>query len=268
MIVLDWLEWLLAPCPHWQREMGYLRELIGIRRRYRRWRWAWEPHCERSREVILAAVRRCPQRRKAVVLGSGFLHDVPVDELAGAFRQVVLVDVMHPLAARWRTRGLKNVELLAADVSGALEGVWLAVEKRTALPPSAPSLFVDDPDVDLVVSLNLLSQLPCMPEQYLLQARSHSAAEVAAWCRGVVQAHLDYLRRLPGVVALIADVEARTVSSSGAEVSRRDTLYGVAFPWEGERWIWPLVPRKRAFPHHAEHLVVAAFPDFKEAARG
>jgi hypothetical protein len=268
MIVLDWLEQLLVPCPHWLREMGYVRELIGIRRRHRRWRWAWEPHCERSRNVIRAAVQRCPQRRKAVVLGSGFLHDVPVGELSASFREVILVDVLHPLATRWCTHGLKNVLLLAEDVSGSVEGVWLAVEQRTPLPAATPCLFVDDAEVDLVVSLNLLSQLPCLPEQYLLQARTHPAEEIAAWCRAVVQAHLDYLRRLPGVVALIADVQSRTISASGTEVGRRSTLYGVDFPWEGERWIWPLVPRKRAFPHHGEHLVVAAFPDVKEVMSG
>ena len=102
--MLDWLELLLAPCPRHLREMGYLRELLGIRRRARRWRSAWEPHCERSRALIRAAMTRCPRRRKAVVLGSGWLHDVPLDELCAGFAEVVLVDLIHPLQTRWRTR--------------------------------------------------------------------------------------------------------------------------------------------------------------------
>ncbi len=79
-----------------------------------------------------------------------------------------------------------------------------------------------------------------------------------------MQAHLDYLRRLPGVVTLIADFEARTVNSAEAEVARHSTLYGVKFPFAGERWDWPLVPRKRSFPHHGEHLTVAGIVDIKE----
>jgi hypothetical protein len=264
-MLLDWLELLLTPCPRWLREMGYPRELVGIRRRYRRWRWAWEPHCERSRQMIRAAMARCRQGRKAVLLGSGFLHDVPLAELSDSFREVVLVDVVHPLSARWRVRRRRNVHLLAADVSGTAEAVWQAVEHRSDLPRATPNLFVHDKEVDLVVSLNLLSQLPCMPEQYLLKARTHEAADVSGYCRAVVEAHLDYLRRLPGVVTLITDVEARTISLSGTEVSRRGTLYGAAFPFAGERWIWPLVPRKRTFPYHAEHLLVAGVADIKEA---
>jgi hypothetical protein len=262
--MLEWLERLLTPCPHWLREMGYLRELLGIRRRYKRWRWAWEPHCERSRQVIRAAMKRCPQRRKAIILGSGFLHDVPLEELCQSFAQVILVDLVHPLATRWRTRRGRNVHLVTADVSGTSQAVWLAVEQRSPLPRATPELFVGDEQVDLVVSLNLLSQLPCMPEQYLNNARSHTAEEIKAYCQDVVHQHLEYLRRLPGVVSLISDVEAMTISTSGAEIARHGTLYGVAFPFAGERWIWPLVPRKRTFPYHTEHLLVAAVQDVKE----
>jgi hypothetical protein len=260
----DWIEILIAPCPSWAREMGYLRELLGIRRRYREWRSAWQPHCERSRQLIRRAIEHCRQRRKAVVLGSGWLLDVPLAEFAASFREVILVDLLHPLATRWRTRRYPNVVLLAADVSGTAEAVWRAVEERSGLPRARPELFVADTEVDLVVSLNLLSQLPCIPEQYVRRAGTHSSEEITAYCRDVVQAHLDYLRRLPGVVTLIADFEARTCSSAGALVARHGTLYGVEFPFAGERWDWPLVPRKRSYPHHAEYLSVAGIVDIKE----
>jgi hypothetical protein len=267
-MIADLLEILITPCPSWAREMGYLRELLGIRRRYRQSRSAWEPHCERSRQVVLAAMQRCEQRRKAIILGSGWLLDVPLAELCTSFQEVVLVDLLQPLATRWRTRRCRNVSLLAADVSGTAQAVWQAVEDRSALPRSLPGMFVRDQEVDLVVSLNLLSQLPCMPEQYLKEARTHTPEEIAAYCRDVVQAHLDYLHRLSGVVALIADVEARTVSATRTEVARHSTLYGVPFPYGGERWIWQIVPHKRGSPKHEEHLVVAGIVDFKEGFRG
>ncbi len=262
----DWIEILINPCPSWAREMGYVRELIGIRRRYRQWRSAWQPHCEHSRQVIRQAINRCRQRRKAVVLGSGFLLDVPLAELSTSFREVILVDLLHPLTTRWRTRRYQNVMLLAADVCGTAEAVWRAVEERSPLPRATPELFVADAEVDLVVSLNLLSQLPCIPEQYIRRTGTHSSAEITSYCRDVVQTHLDYLRRLPGVVTLIADFEARTISSAGNEVARHGTLYGVEFPFAGERWDWPLVPRKRSFPHHGEHLIVAGVVDIKESS--
>ncbi len=265
-MLLEWLDRCLLRVPLHLREMGYLHELHGIRRRWRQSRRAWEPHCRHSAAVLLAAVKRCPRRRKAVVLGSGFLHDVPLAALADAFERVVLVDLLHPLAARWQARRLRNVQFLAADVSATAREVWQAVEAPgTPLPRSHPDLFLGDDEVDLVASVNLLSQLPCLPEQYLRGLHAASEEQINDYGRDVVQAHLDYLRRLPGVVALIADIEALTLTQTGQEVSRRRTLRGVSFPFAGREWDWPIVPRKSCYPHHGEHLLVVGVEDVKTA---
>jgi hypothetical protein len=144
--------------------MGYLYELVGIKSRFGRCRTAWTPHLQRTRSVIRRAAERCPQRRKAVVLGSGLLLDVPLDDLARDFREVVLVDLIHPLRTRWRRRRFANVTLLRADVSGVAEQVYRMAKVSSAnLPRVEPSLFVGDDRVDLVVSVNLISQLPHVP---------------------------------------------------------------------------------------------------------
>lgn len=261
--MLDWLDRLLTPCPLHLREMGYQRELFGIRRRWRQWKSAWKPHCDNTRRLLLSAVGRCPRRRKAVVFGSGFLHDVPLDELCEKFEHVVLVDLLHPFTTRQRAKR-RGVSLLTADVSETVEAVWLAVERPgTPLPNSRPHLFLDDDQLDFVASVNLLSQLPCLPEQYLLRWMTHPREQVAAYCRDVVEAHLAYLRALPGVVALVADVEVVTFRQTGEEIGRKSTLYGASTALDGERWVWPLVPRRARAPHHADHLVVVGVEDVK-----
>jgi hypothetical protein len=263
----QWLEAWLTPCPRAYRELGYLRELFGIRRRWRRWRTVWEPHCRRSRELLLRAARRCPAKRKAVLFGSGFLYDVPLVELAGLFGEVVLVDVIHPRSTRRAAGRLANVTLLQADVTGTAEAVW-RVGRRPGepLPRAKPDLFVGDAEVDLVASVNLLSQLACMPEAYLLR-HGHAPAEVTAYARDVVAAHLDYLRRLPGVVAVLADVESLVVEPSARVRSRESTLRGEPFPWRGEEWVWPLVPVRPAYRVEGFHLRVVGIEDIKEAER-
>src|SRR5713226_4531726 len=95
------LEGLLTPCPRHLRKMGYLRELIGMKARFKRCRSAWAPHLDRTCAVIRNARDRCPQRRRAVILGSSYLRAVLVPELAPYFREVVLVDIIHPLGVRW-----------------------------------------------------------------------------------------------------------------------------------------------------------------------
>jgi hypothetical protein len=255
----EWLERLLTTCPAHLREMGCLREMLGIRRRQRRYREAWRPHCENSRRLVLDAAGRCGQRRRAVVFGSGWLNDVPLDELAAAFEEVVLVDLFHPLAVRWRSRRYPNVRLVADDVTGALEQVWRAgLERRGLSPLPAPPGQARRlcGEADLTVSLNLLSQLPCMPDRYLLRRRSHTSGEILSWGREVIRDHLAHLESLPGVVALVTDVAVR-FTNPPREVA---TLYGVELPYRGETWDWDLVPG-------AETLRVVGVADVKAAQR-
>src|SRR5580658_5877295 len=160
-MLLDFLDRLLTPCPRPVRAMRYLREAIGIRRRYRRCRQHWQDHIDHCRSIIQRGMQHCTQRRKAVILGAGLLHDVPLEELASAFREVLLVDIVHPFLSRWRTRHLRNVKHLTADITNTIHDVyWVSDEPDRALPRSRPDLLADDPEVDLTISLNLLSQLP------------------------------------------------------------------------------------------------------------
>jgi hypothetical protein len=113
-MVFELLEYAVTPCPRYARRMGYLYESIAIRSRAGRCRAAWAPHQERTRQVILRAMEHCPRRRKAVVLGSGPLLDVPIAELSASFGEVILVDVVHPLGAHRRRRRFANVRAATA----------------------------------------------------------------------------------------------------------------------------------------------------------
>src|SRR5262249_48938571 len=149
----------------------------------------------------------------------------------------------------WRGRRYPNVRLMAADVTATVAEVYrVAKAPGTPLPRSEPALFRDDPDVDLVASVNLLSQLPYLPTSYLVRKAAHPADAIDAFGRSLVEAHLDYLRRLPGVVALIADLEKLTLNGAGRLVQRVSALRGVRLPWAGEEWTWRLAPRPEADP--------------------
>jgi hypothetical protein len=261
-----WLENLVTPCPPHLRALGYLREVINLRARRARCDLAWQPHLERSRAVLREAAAGCPRRRRAVILGSGLLNDVPLGELAAAFGEVVLVDVVQPLTARWQRRRFANVRAVTADVTGTAEGVYRVARVAGAkLPRAEPTLFRDDPEVDLVASVNLLSQLPSMPAAYLARAGVHPRAEIDAYARDLVRAHLDWLRRLPGTVALLTDVEVLTVDRAGRVVEAKSALHGVELPWEGESWIWNLAPRLEIDRRYSFRRRVVGIPDVKQA---
>lgn len=268
MILPRWLESLLTPCPRPVRALGYLRESLDIRDCYERCCYSWAPHLKQTRAVILAALARCPQKRKAIVFGSGKLYDVPIDELAAAFREVVLVDIVHPLGSGRRVRHWPNVRLVAADVTGTVAEVYrVAHRPREALPRVAPTLFCNDPEVDLTASVNLLPQLPYLPVEYLIRAGAHSLEAIDAFAQDLVRAHLDYLRRLPGIVALIADTEEIRRDPSGREIERVSSVHGVELPPGGESWLWRLLPPGEAGPRPNLQRLVFGYVNLKESGK-
>lgn len=257
------LDRMFTKCPPHLTEMGYMREILGIRARYQRWKAVWDVHCNHSKRLILEAALACPRKGTVAVVGSGWLHDVPLTELASLYSRVLLVDLVHPHSVRTHVKKFRNVELIDNDITGVLEGVFaVAHQKQKPLPPSKPVLFLGE-DIDHVVSLNLLSQLPCTSEHYLHKLDVHKDDVIQPWCRSLVRAHLDWLRELPGVVTLIADRELVVFDQEGREVRRKPTLYGEPMPFHGETWVWPLVPRRDKPPHHGEHLVVTGVADVK-----
>lgn len=241
-MILELAEYLLTPCSFAFRRVGYLRGQLGIKVRHRQCRKAWQSHLERTKLAILSAVRQCDQHRKCVILGSGRLLDVPLRQLAAMFREVILVDTVHPLTAYVAATWHRNVRLVCADVTGtAVELTRVASNLKLPLPRAAPSQFCDDPEIDYVASVNLLSQLAYLPGLFLEKGQ-RSANEIEQYSRDVLLAHLDYLRRLPGVVSLITDVEKLVLDQRGRLEERIDILHGVALPHADEEWTWNHVP--------------------------
>ena len=199
----EWLTHLTTPCRQPFRRMGYLRELIAIRERHRRCRKAWRIHLAASRALILEAVERCPGRERVAVLGSGSLFDIPLAELAGRFRQVTLIDICHLRETQRTASRLANVELVDADVSGVAEALGsLRPQDGTPLPEPAPDSIVLS-DADLIISANLLSQLPLIPLDYLSVVAPHLSKEDRdQFARSVIDRHLAMLQAQTGTVCL------------------------------------------------------------------
>jgi hypothetical protein len=255
---------LLTPHPRAVKAMGFPAEVRGIRARYQRRRTEWADHLARSRAVVLRGAERAEKRRKAVILGGGLLHDVPLAELAGMFREVVLVDIVHPLASRWQTRHLRNVRRVASDITNTINAAYkVAWDAHLPLPKSEPAMFLGDAELDFTASVNLASQLPCMPMAYLSSQRAHSEERITEYARDLIRAHLDYLGRLPGRVALVTDVERLKIAPTGQVVERRDLFFGVPWPDRGEHWEWKLAPSPEADATHHYFRRVIGITDWK-----
>lgn len=209
-----------------RRKAGEINSSVRLWARARRCARDWAEHEANCKAFIHAHL---PERgRVAVVLGSGLLRDVPIRELAQAFDEVRLYDLQHLASVRLGALGLRNLRFLQRDLSGGLD------------------FLHDDPEVDLVVSANLLSQLGV------------AAARMEADPAAVITRHVEGLRAMAGQRLLLTDVVFDLVLSSGAVIERSDLMHGVELPPADATWPWSVAPIGELDPaYKAVHHVAA-----------
>ncbi|MDR3441298.1 hypothetical protein [Telmatospirillum sp.] len=229
---------LTTPATRYARRLGYVHEGIAIEARFRRCYTDWLPHIGRCHKSILAAGLACPRRDRVVVLGSGPLCDIPLAELAGIFTEVVLIDVFHPPRARKLMARFSNVVAIEHDLLGQEFGVSTDdVDARLANWRQRTGA------VDLVVSANLLAQLPVVPMASRL-SRDLLARDVDAqtWSDAVMRAHIADLAAGPGQACLISEWRRHWFDRDGAEIDQESPLTGLSLPEPSESWRWVVAP--------------------------
>jgi hypothetical protein len=228
----------LTPASPPLRRMGLLEDSIGLWSRSTRRRREWRPHYERCCAVVKGVIEDLPQRRTVVVLGSGLVQDVPLDLLCTAFQRVLLVDAVHLPMVKWRMRSRAGVKLLTRDLTG-LAGLISGTETERT-PPLVD--LAADAKIDLVVSANLLSQLPLGVETLMDGDRTaaarlphDAAARTIAW-------HLDDLAGFSCRVCLLTDVTMRGEDKTGRVVETLDLMRARNMPSAEDAWDWLVAP--------------------------
>ncbi|EJT02559.1 hypothetical protein RCCGE510_20534 [Rhizobium sp. CCGE 510] len=230
----------------------FIRYSINLWSRAGRCSKDWADHEERSRNAIRAAAADLRQTRTAVVLGSGMLRDVPIEELARDFDTVVLVDLVHLASVRlWLTaRGYRNVRLIERDLSGYDD---LAAGRE----PEPLSFLRSVPYLDFVVSANLLSQIG-------RGVKRRHEAEAGRMPEDTVErliaAHLTELSGLACRRCLVTDVAYAVIDRNGRTHDEADLLHGVSPPPAKAAWTWPVAPLgEESRDYRIEHKVIAAW---------
>ena len=248
------------------RNLGQDREAVRIDARHRRCRASWLPHLQATRALVLDAAEASPGRELAVVLGSGACLDVPAAELAGRFKQVILLDAHHPRPARELAKRFPNVRLLVADATGLVQTARDAARRRAPLPcpPPLPDLL---PGLrpDFTASVNLASQL-AIPF-YRLLGRRVAEPDREAFYQGLVEAHFNWLAKLPGKTCLICDT-AWEQADDETILESCDALEGVVLPPPDRTWVWRIAPRPEESTAYDRQNRVAGYLDFTAAWLG
>lgn len=255
----DLIAQFTTPVSPAHRALGYLNEALDLRRRARINRQAWQPHLDRTRAFVLSAAERCRDRNRVVILGSGLLLDLPLPELSRMFKEVQLQDVVCLRETRNHIRQYPNASFVERDATGVAEALYRGHGAALRALPEVPK--PEPPgNADLVVSLNILSQLWVVPRAYVGgNMRQLAPEEADEWCAAIVASQYAFLRSLPCAVCLVADVEAIKRDSTYAVVSKLSTVYGLELPRPEQQWTWNIAPPGRTNAHHSKELAVGAW---------
>lgn len=246
----------------WIRRMGFIRDQEGIMNRYLRESNNWGPHLERTRTFISQSFSRMAPDTVAI-LGSGWLLDVPLEELRKRFRKIFLADIRHPPQIRKRVVRMPEVELIEADLTGGVvEQVWQSyrrgkhpdlaamLESLTFFPPLAK----ESPGA--IISVNLLNQLDILICDYLNKRGHFQQSEllpVRAWLQ---LQHIAWISSLPGCI--ITDTVEIRLDRAGKE-ERKSLIYcDLPEGFRQESWDWEFDSRGTYHPGSRTRMVVRA----------
>jgi len=222
--------------------MGFYNDQSGIIRRYKREEPVWQPHIEACKRLIIRAVSEVEPHHIAVT-GAGSLLDLPLQDLVREKRTITLVDIVPPLPAVIETANFEGVSFLEDDISGGLVERVYRLTSRTAFRRKADiSALLDfgswspPAGTDMVISLNILTQLAALPVDYLRRKTRITPEEEKLIRRTVQQKHLEMLRRYNSV--LITDFAEIKTENGGREPAvpllEVDLPTGVV----NEQWDW------------------------------
>jgi hypothetical protein len=225
------------------REMKIISDQKGIIDRYISEAGGWDEHLARTREFILESVNAA-RPDSILICGSGWLLDVPLEELAEICPEIYLADIYHPQQIRNKIRKIPGCRLLQADLTGgAVMAAYAYIDdyRKTgtrnpvsSIPVSVPLLPVKP---GYIISVNMLNQMDILLVDYLKRYIKPGEEELAAFRKSIQQNHLSHLATCPSCI--ITDAEEIIINSQGQETDRKNLLY-TRLP-EGScksSWIW------------------------------
>lgn len=207
------------------RNTGYVKDQLGIQNRYIRENGGWNSHLDNTKKYILDSMDYARGKKNVAVLGSGWLLDVPIEELASNFGQVHLYDIVHPEQIVVKMKKFPNVHLFSVDLTG---GVVELAQSSSSFSDFMSCMKQRFPDFhfeqyDLVISVNLLNQLDIILCDYLSDKFHVNAEQLTLVRKTVQQNHVDCLPK--GKTCLVTDFQEENISILDAKVQTKQLLY-------------------------------------------
>ena len=226
------------------KEMGFVNDQDGIIYRYAREKKGWDIHLNNSKQAILEAIETY-KPTTAAILGSGWLLDIPLEELSRTCSKIYLYDIIHPTQIKHKVSKYRNIEIIECDITGgAIQKAWEEVQlwksegKSIDLKKIPGNGFKPLHQTDMIVSLNILNQLDILICDYLLDNTTLTEDEITNLRLDLQQKHINSLQEQS--FCLISDIEERTTDLDSKATAVRplviaplpQTLYKKEWEWQ------------------------------------
>lgn len=136
----------------------FLDEGFGIEARYKS--GAWDQHLSKSKLLVAEFLAKVGNVKSILILGAGRLYDCDLEMLSSFTEKIILLDADPRAKNSWpkSVRGV-TVQGLCQDVTGVFRE-WKCGDYILPKEPNFPS-------ADIIISLNLKSQLSVLFREYL-----------------------------------------------------------------------------------------------------
>ncbi len=200
-------------------KMGYYNYQRGLIYHHLDEERGWSTHLKNCRNFILKSFDFY-KPSVVTVLGSGWLLDFPLREIADRTSEINLVDIVHPPEVKSQVSEMKNVILREEDISGGLiSEVWdkaghkYFFNKLRSLDEIYIPEYKPQFNTGMIVSLNIFTQLEALPVELLKKKTIADEESFVRFKKAIQQNHLSLLKNHPSV--LITDLSEVITEQSG-----------------------------------------------------
>jgi hypothetical protein len=242
--------------------MGYYNYQRGLIYHHFEEEGSWNSHLRNCRDFVLKALDFY-KPSKVTVLGSGWLLDLPLEEMCDSVAEINLVDIIHPPEVKEQAGKLKKVFLREEDVSGGLiTEVWekcrhrLFFNKLRSLDEIRIFEYQPKFDPGMIISLNIMTQLENLPLEFIKKRSVNNEESYVCFRKEVQSKHLSFLENHKSV--LITDISEIITDNSGNSTENPSVLTDLPEAKLKVEWTWNFDQRRSDYYRKKSVFKVAA----------
>ena len=226
------------------RKLGYGKDREGLMTRYINESANWDSHIRQCKNFVVRAIQK-RVNSTAVIMGSGWWLDIPVEQLAEYFDELYMIDISHPRQIENKAKRYTNIHLVSGDVTGVMDSVYHLVKKNKdnteandileLINTANPLNTLNIPDADFCLSINLLSQIGVFLEEFLRKKTKISESDIIQITEALQSAHINLLPKNKS--CLITDYTENLFYSNSEKNSIQKLIYA-KLPKSREKNVW------------------------------